>query len=235
MSNERQTPIVPYTSIPFVHEWRIRRTTVYRYLEQEYVDLFLNEGKLRISSFSQFAKHPDEQRRDDKEGWGIVNHTNSVVNDGKGMTMMAVFGMGGDSYVLCGSTLYNAEARRRFGETGFIIRDSISFAHAVSAYIPGFRFGYEGPCTYVDSRLVERDAGNFTIDDLKVSPDSNDIAMDKVMATVAKTAGDDLLFQKPERYAHELEYRLLWITGRRVEGYIDIVCPEASQFCEPFG
>jgi hypothetical protein len=46
----------------------VRNLVVYRYLPQEFVDAFFTSGRLRISTFSQFAKHADEQRADPQEG-----------------------------------------------------------------------------------------------------------------------------------------------------------------------
>lgn len=235
MSNNKLTPNVPFTSIPFVREWRVRRAPIYRYMAKEYVDLFFDKGILRLSSFAEFAKHPDEQRRDKNEGWGTVTHTNSEANDGKGMTLMAVIGIGMNSYVLCGSTIYTEDSRMRFGNSGFIIRDSIGFAYALSNQIPGFLMGYEGPCSYEEHRRIQRDIGNFSIDDLKVSSESNDISMEKMMKAIGTTAQDDLLFIKPNKFAHELEYRLTWQVDKSVEGVLDVHCPGALQFCEKFG
>jgi hypothetical protein len=203
-------------------------------MDAKYVDQFFNEGLVRISSFAEFAKHPDELRRDTKEGWGIVTHQNEAANDGKGMTIMAVMGQGSSAYVLCGSLLDNDAIRQRFGSTGIKIRNTVGFAHAISTYIPGFTFGLEGHCTYVGQRVLEGDAGEFSIDDLKVKPESNDISMEKLMQKVGTVAGDDLMFLKTDNYAHEVEYRLAWHTQRSVSNPIDIHCPEAVQFCERF-
>ncbi|HET6763271.1 MAG TPA: hypothetical protein VFH27_06355 [Longimicrobiaceae bacterium] len=69
---------------------------------------------------------------------------------------------------------------------------------------------------------------------MKVTPGGKELDMGKVFHMFFEMAGDDLFFLKPVRYAHQNEYRLLWHTTRIVPGYIDIVCPEARQFCTRF-
>ena len=37
---------------------------------------------------------------------------------------------------------------------------------------------------------------------------------------------------KPQRYARQAEYRLVWFAAGLEKNYIDIKCPEAIKFCE---
>lgn len=225
----RQQPSVP---VQFVREWRIRRPVVYRYLDKKFVDAFFETGALRISSFASFAAHIDEERQDSSEGQGIVMHRNS---EGEGQTMMAVVGQGRNAYVLCGAMNYRPDLAQAFcTNSGFRINDSISFSEAVSKYLPGFQMGLEGPCLYLAKKTVQRDMGRIDLDAMKVSPESKEIDMGKLAQTTFATAGDDLFFIKSDRYAHQNEYRLLWLTPNDVSGYVDIVCPEARQFCTRF-
>jgi len=55
--------------------WHLRLPIVYRYLEQEYVAKFFETSEIRLSSFSQFRKHKDEQRGDSAEGKAISTIT----------------------------------------------------------------------------------------------------------------------------------------------------------------
>jgi hypothetical protein len=94
-------------AVHVAREWRIRRPYVYRYLEREYVDRFFKEGALRVSSFAQFAEHPDEERQDGKEGWGTVIQT--TPGGAAGHTLFAHMSQGANAYVLCGSTIFSTE------------------------------------------------------------------------------------------------------------------------------
>lgn len=217
--------------VPITREWRVRRPYFYRYLDRQFVDLFFNDGVLRLSTFQTFARHVDEQRQDAKEGWGVVSNNTS---DGGGQSIFASVGMGFDSYVLCGSTMFTQELKRAFGtESGFRINDTISFANVVSSHIPGFRTGIEGGCIYNQYRSVERDVGKINLDDFK-TPDGKGFDMGKMFQMTSQLAADDLFFLKQQKYAHQNEYRLLWFGSDSELPYIDIKCPEAVQFCTRF-
>lgn len=219
-------------SVQLTNEWKIRRPQIYRYLEKEFVDEFFETGRLRISSFNTFSQHGDEQRNDGKEGKGTVIHTN---HEGDGQTFMAAIGQGHNAYVLCGATYYSDEIAKDFNtNSGFRINDLIAFSHAISRYIPGFRGGIEGPCLYQSQRTLSRDMGKIDLDDYKISEDSNNLDMNKMMGSVFQMAGDDLFFLKEITYAKQSEYRLLWFTPSEVDSHIDIVCPDAIQFCTKF-
>lgn len=222
----------PSISVQFGSEWKIRRPYLYRYLEKQFVNAFFETGALRLSSFEAFSKHKDEQRLDGSEGRGIVSHTNS---EGSGQTMMAVIGQGHRAYVLCAATIYSPDIAQDFAtNSGFRINDILGFSNAIARHIPGFNAGSEGSCHYLPKRVLDRDMGLVDIEAMRVSPGSKNLDMGKMMQAVFGMAGDDLLFLKHIRYAHQNEYRLLWNTSRDIDTHIDIQCPEARQFCTRF-
>ena len=104
----------------------------------------------------------------------------------------------------------------------------------MSRYVPGFNGGMEGACHYLPKRVIDRDMGHIDIEGMRVSPDSKNLDMGKMMRTMFGLAGDDMFFLKNTRYASQNEYRLLWNTFNNVVGHIDIICPEARQFCTRF-
>lgn len=219
-------------SVQFSQEWRIRRPVIYRYLEKKFVDDFFQSGLLRISSFSKFSQHCDEERKDMSEGFGVVTHQNS---EGEGQTIIASLSQGSNAYVLCGSMSLREDLSNAFGtDSGFRINDSLGFSAAVARYIPGFHIGQEGPCFYVGQKSVNRDMGPIDWDTLKPSQESEEFDPSKISRTMLDAAGDDLFFMKHDIYAHQNEYRLLWHTPQNVFSHIDIVCPEARQFCSRF-
>jgi len=119
-------------------------------------------------------------------------------------------------------------------DSGFRIDDTAAFADAVSRYIPGFLLGAEGPCQYMAKRMLVRDMGRVEFESFLESPGSKTVDTQKFIAFIAGMAGDDAFFLKSDEYAHQSEYRLLWHTPNPVSGYIDIVCPDARQFCTRF-
>ena len=72
---------------------------VYRFDKEEHVDSFFETGELQLSSFEQFSKHEDEQKRDIWEGRNVnVIYTNS------GKTSFVSSEHLNHSLVLCGAS-----------------------------------------------------------------------------------------------------------------------------------
>ena len=222
----------PSISVQFGSEWRIRRPHLYRYLEKQFVDEFFSTGTLRLSSFAHFATHADEQRLDRSEGTGIITHVNS---EGEGQTLMAVMGQGQNAYVLCTSLIYSDELASAFAtDSGFRINDIFAFANAISRHVPGFSSGIEGPCVYLNQRVLDRDMGHIDIESWRTDASAPDLDMGRMTQALSNMAGDDLYFLKNLKHASQSEYRLLWSTSGQMSPFIDILCPEARQFCTPF-
>ena len=122
----------------------------------KFVEDFLRDGSLRLSSFAQFAKHPNEQMKDGQEGWGMR------VGMGKGMTILSRQGRGSDCYVLCGTLNNTTDARKLFASDGCFVIDNITaFANAVSAKIP-FVGGLEGFAIYQDDTTITKSLSTST-------------------------------------------------------------------------
>lgn len=227
--NDLQNRVV----VTFVREWHIRRPPLYRYLEREFVDQFFNCGLLRLSSFLEFSRHKDEQRHDPQEGHGMMMSKNS---DGKGQVIGGYATYGEDAYVLCCSTLFDSKLGSDFRtDSGFRINNIAAFAQIIASHVPGFRMGIEGNCIYLANRTVERDIGPVDIETLKSDNEPDKIDLGKMIGTLNRIAGDDLLFVKHAgKYAHQQEYRLLWMTHAPADTHLLIKCPEAIQFCSRF-
>lgn len=213
-------------------EWSIRRPFVFRYLDRSFVDRFFYNGTLRLSSFSAFSKHEDEERLDTSEGMGILEN---VDHEDEGQTIFAVMGQGHDAYVLCGSTIHSSNLAQAFqADSGFRINDPTAFGVAVAQSIPGFRAGLEGACIYTDGKIVKRQAGKLDLDSMRVSPERKELDMGKLFGSIFGMAGDDLYFLKNQKYQHQAEYRLLWAVNGLHRDFIEIQCPDAVQFCTRF-
>ena len=92
-------PIRPGQGGTNMQIFHLMTPVVFRMLERPWVDKFFETGELRLSSFAQFAKHTDEQRKD-KEG------NNTITLRGASTTGFArIHGSGSNAYVLCATAL----------------------------------------------------------------------------------------------------------------------------------
>jgi hypothetical protein len=226
----RSHPIAspPSLNFQFQRPWSILRPRLYRFLESQYVDAFFKDGSLRLSSFEQFSKHPDEQRRDTQEGFG------HRVGFGPNLTISTMHGRGRDCYVMCG-TIHNTEnARSLFPQyNGCIAIDNITaFAGAVSTKIP-FAGGLEGLAIYQDSTTIMKALGDATPQDIlqKYKNPDGTVRMEMLQDAMNTLGGPEEFFLKHSRYAAQCEYRVIWSTGQTVSPFIDIKVPEAIQHC----
>jgi len=44
---------------------------------------------------------------------------------------------------------------------------------------------------------------------------------------------ENKFFIKPLKFSHESEYRMIWFCSGKSNEFIDIICKDAIQFCEP--
>jgi hypothetical protein len=189
---------------------------VYRYLEREFVDLFLETGKLRLSSFSRFKDHLDEDRNDPDEGRGHLQG----VGKRSGFLQLGA-SLGRDAYILSTSARLDEDLFSGLPYDGcFEISNVAAFGLAVAKEIPGFRVGKEGHCIYAAHRVIGLESEVFELD----VPRDNQLH-------AAEDAAEELLFLKHKRYAHQAEYRMIWHTSEEVSGTLDIQSEEAVSYC----
>ena len=211
--------------------WALRTPWVFRYLEKANVDAFFATGELYLSSFANFKKADDAQRKDGKEGYNAFFHVNHA-NGGQTLAVFADYGK--DAYVLCGSLKGSSGLKEVFGrDDGIVIKNTVGFAQAVAKMVPGFRHGLEGACTYSDIKGEVRD---FGYQDWEVKLPDGRITYDAVKAqkVIDSFVTEDMFFTKEASYFSQAEYRLLWFTDREITSGIKIVVPEARQYCRRF-
>ena len=127
-------------------DWNRRSPTVYRFLPKRYVDEFFSSGRLRLSSFKQFARHADEQRLDGDEG---TVHLLCRADESSPESLLTSVSVGSDAYVLSASLLPSAEVMAAFrADSAIVVRDPVSFGRTVGEAIPGVVCGFDGPCSY---------------------------------------------------------------------------------------
>jgi hypothetical protein len=223
--------------------WNALTPPVFRFMQQKYVDVFFDHGRLRLSSITRFEQHQDEQRGDTSEGWGFI----AVI--GKANTLTSVMRTGEDFYVLCGSANLTKGLCAAFGDcdAAMVIDAPLLFAQAIERHIPQFVRGFVGPTVYREGRYMHKFRDLTAFDkiskkyNLKKLPGSATI--DEYRAHFASLPADyqdefkaqvysiEPLFLKNSKYSDQAEYRFLWQSSAQMDPYLDITAPEAVQFC----
>jgi len=209
-----------------VRNWKIKNPEVYRYLNQEYINEFFSTGRIRLSTFVQFKKNPDEQMGDSTEGKNVLYGT-----DGKN-SFVALTQHGVNSFVLCTSTEESSELMTSFKVDGYFkIKDTIGFAAAIANRIPGFLEGLEGFCKYSLQRNIQRKLPDSIISDLLSNPEKQ-IPLDKIFSLTEQVGQEDVFFIKHTSFRNQSEYRFIWNVSVNTNDALFINCPEAIQHCE---
>ncbi len=209
-------------NIPFTYSWAVRTPTVTRIMERQYVSDFFNDGRLRISSFEAFRKHPDEARRDEEEGRATM-----LITSPNSQMSAAIFN-GQEAYVLCASTVEHPIDTE--SSAGIRIKDTIAFSSAISRQIPGFIGGTEGLCIYRENTMYEADdSRSFTPPKDGEDPEAWADRSERILGEHMQNK----FFIKPLKFFKESEYRMIWFCNGKPNEFIDIICKDAIRFCEP--
>ena len=215
-------------SLPINRVWQVKLPTVIRYMDQQYINQFFETGKLRLSSFRQFAKHEDELRQDTGEGMAGMQ-----LSYGENQTLASVAWFGSSAYIFCTSTIEDPELMKRFETNGcFRIKDTVAFGAAVSNHIPGYLIGYEGACLYRSERMLTNTFAHSLISEPPSDEAAGEAWANKLEQQIHRDAELTPYFLKPLKYAEQNEYRFIWEVRQKREDYIDVICPEAIRFCE---
>ena len=209
----------------FARPWSIKTPVLTRYMKKQHVDDFFEHGKLRISSFKSFRNNPDEEQGDFLEGRASAQIKTPNGNH-------AIVAMNGqEAYVLCATTVESQKLESSFStEAGFRIISTLGFANCISSHIPGFVAGLEGLCSYRDDTAINKKLNaDFPPPDSFPNPEIWADEHDKFVAQQSR----DAFFIKRSKYSHQAEYRFIWFAQGPEKEYIDIICPEAGQFCQP--
>jgi hypothetical protein len=185
-----------------------------------------------LSSFQRFAKHADEQRLDSKEGKTYLIHRTEA-NGGQTLVVEADFGH--DAYVLSGSTLPSIDLMKAFGaDSGIVIKDPIGFARSIGQALPGYKQGYDGPCSYQLRRIVEHDLGWLDLGPADETDDLSKFDHQILRATLNNLIGPDVYFLKNAMYVSQAEWRFVWIVDHCVDENLILEVPESRQYCVPW-
>ncbi|WNB17858.1 hypothetical protein [Marivirga arenosa] len=212
----------------------IKFPIVYRYMDKQFIDLFFDEGKLRISSFDKFRKYPDEIRGDKSEGGGSITGK----SDKEGFTFHLMTRVGKNGYMLSTSLLHSQSIMDEFETDGvFRIKDPINFAAAISNSILGNDQVFVGFCNYQDGRIIEKEIKGLSAKDF-TNEEGNFIIGGPGMAKRTNEMignGIDLMYLKDNKYQVQSEFRFVWTIRNQffeMNEFLDIECKEAIQYCE---
>lgn len=206
---------------------------IYRYMDKEYVDLFFNEGKLRLSSFKKFHQYQDEIRGNKNEGKGAIT---GIGNSGFQFNVMS--DVGKEAYILCGSLLESEQIKKDFDcDSCFRIVRPVEFSVAISNALIGFARSFQGFCNYRSTRILKKAIEGLDIKDFTGPEGTIIIGGKKGNQRINEILGNgiDLMFLKEDKYQSQSEYRFIWTINTKfypVHEYIEIDCKEAIQFCE---
>ncbi len=203
----------------FYRPSRERLPPLRREMAAEYLDAFLADGSLRLSSFETFRKHPNEQRRDVQEGLYAVQL--AAPNGG---TTSILGSIGQQAYVISASL---STAPLSAATPALLIIDGLRFADAVARQIPEYLEGADGLCDYNDEMLSRQDARPLI-------PPSDGEDLQRWWAEANRRTFEHIvpaIFRKVKRFEEEQEYRFLWLARGEPRPFLSIKCPAALEFC----
>jgi hypothetical protein len=209
--------------VQFGSPWKVITPSVIRYEDIRWIDEFFQTGRIRLSSFKQFASYPDEHRGDVSEGNAV-----SLGQSGDNWSAIA-HGQGFNSAVLSCSHRLDHKLKAAFGrDSAFEITNTFKFAFEISRQLHGFRLGLEGSCIYRSERTIDR-AVDLDLEKYR-RPDGT-FDMQYLADASNALGGPELLLLKQKRYEDQQEYRLLWELDELNSSYVDVVAPKAVQHC----
>jgi hypothetical protein len=220
---------------------RLASGSVYRHLEQEWVEDFFRTGSLRLTTLAQCREHEISNRADPRDG-----RIDFSIRDDSQM-MAGVNKAGLRSYMLCASRSCAEPIQRRFNTDSWIeILDVAGFSNAVAKAINCAGEPLFGCCRYVDRKEVNEKAespisncfASFHEAAHNPTADISDIssefakANDQMAQLAEGPLGDKVYFMKDRPYEVEEEFRFVWPVDHAVDDPKVFSCPGALQFCK---
>jgi len=196
-------------------------TPVFRYMDEKYVDDFLQNGSLRLSSFKAFSKHSDEKFRDMDEG------TNTLCATGDNSTIYTLSKHGGACLILSTSYLGPwSDIPTYKNRSCFEIVNPWGFATAIADTLPDCVVSVLGTCSYVPSRTITKHIpGHDFIKTLNVG------GYEAVIRDTETLLQYSPMFRKPTKYQIEQEFRIIWQINNEASEFRDVISPVAAKFC----
>jgi len=202
-------------------------------MDEKYIDLFFEQGTLRISSFKKFIQYPDEIRGDKSEGSGTYE-----TNSNEGLQYLLLTNTGSNAYMFCTSLIASGEIKSQFEVNSYFrINNPLEFSAAILNAIAGSTQAFLGFCNYQDHRIVKKQIEGFSVHDF--TDEKGELIIGGQMMNQRNNEimgnGIDLMFLKENKYQSQAEFRFVWTINNQfyeMHEYLDIECKEAVQFCE---
>lgn len=188
---------------------------IFKLAKKVHVENFFDTGALQLGSFNYFNRFEHSEIGDAKEGIvTLVAKTAHGVHGGR-------FGTGFNMMAFCTHLGQpSLSMKRNFGyNSGFLIKDPISFSNAISESI-GAKSSIFGKCLYRKHKAVLGFPGRS----------ANPYIHSHESANIVKSAK---FFIKPEKYSSQNEFRFLFeFEGDQYGSHI-VLCPDARRYCKP--
>ena len=201
---------------------------MYRYENQQYIDLFFETGKILISAFQVYKSYDDNQLGDFDEGKSTFVH-NTIDEEIIKSNATGHMESGKKSYCFCTSTILDKKLFNTFKRNSvFRIKDVGNFGMEISKSIEGTTNEmFFGNCIYLYERVLKEKVGTLAV---RFQPTETNIKSSEIFS--GSLFGSKLLFVKLIKYQSQSEYRMLWPTLMNVNCSLVLDCPEALKYCE---
>lgn len=178
---------------------------VFRFMEECYIDQFLESGTIQISTFKHCSRLEDSTRLDKKEGRSTILGVKGTY------TMKSEMKMGDDVFILC--TSLSSRYIKPDGSNSNTALEIYNLGGFVDACYEALKqSGYHilnvtlGPCFYSEKTVY----GALSDDDINKLSDSKNLTLDDIFRIPSNIAGPKMYFQKPLEKAVEQEFRIIW-------------------------
>ena len=181
--------------------------TVYRFMDEYYIDEFLTKGELQISTFTHCKRLEDMTRRDSNEGQSVI------VGEYGDKRMEAHMGTGDNVFLLC--TSLKSEYTNELGIANNAALEIFNVSNFVNACTKSIlEMGYHvlnvqiGPCYYSEKKIFG--LTNEGVIEKIINEENHTFDFDQLIKVQNQIAGPKMYFQKPLEKAVEQEYRIVW-------------------------
>jgi len=217
-----------YTEHNFRYDmhWKVKQNPVYRLLDNsQWLDAFFERGEIQLSCFQKFKHYPNEVQGDPNEGGALC-----WFDDLEGNTQGFKYEAGFNSYILSTTIEINDKIVGDFNAQGAIkILDTTAFALEISKRVHFCVGGMEGVCEYASGRAFHLKNNLKLREMMKIEGAVNTRQFRNELQI--QTAEYEL-FLKEDKYQYQNEYRLIWLSGEKIDDSKIFECPEALQYCE---